>query len=114
MTTIAETGAQWLVITSECDCGHVAVTVMETRVDDPNASAKAEHDHEVVTYGDDWRELARQAATELHNRTGKPISAMCTVVFTQEKLKDHNRGKWLPFDDEVSDFMDAEFDTRGE
>ena len=53
MTTIAATGAQWVVIASLCDCGHVALTIAAADTLDPNASAQAEHDEEVVVYGDD-------------------------------------------------------------
>jgi hypothetical protein len=71
----------WLVIAALCDCGHVAVTVMD---DWTPGSDQAEHDHEVVVTGPDWRPLARYAAREVHRRTGLRISGMCTAVYCRD------------------------------
>lgn len=110
--TIAETGAQWIVIASICDCGHVALTIASADTLDPNASADAEHDEEVVVCGDDWRQLAITAAMTLHTATGHPISAMCTVVDTKDRDEWRARGMCSPFEEEVTAFMYAELDTR--
>ena len=60
----------------------------------------------------DWRELARLAATALHETTGRPISAMCTALYQKwirEFCEQHSR--LHPFEQEVSDFVYAELDT---
>lgn len=106
--------ADWLVIAAVCACGHVAATIMATDMCDPDASAEADDDNEVVAYGDDWRALILETTAAMHERTGLRISAMCTVVYTREcteNLRDH--GKLAPFENEVSEFMYS-IDTRGE
>ena len=77
----------WLVMASVCDCNKVAVTVMDAPSDPETWQAGwdgADPMSEVVRVGEDWRPLAREAATEMAQRTSLMISACCTAVYVDE------------------------------
>ena len=104
MTLISDLTAPWFASASECGCGHVAVNLFATARLDPKACAEPLDDWEVVVFGDDWRECCRSAASQLAQRIGRPVSAVCSSV-----IHDVPGGPDLK---EFSDFMYAECDTR--
>lgn len=97
--------SDWLVIASVCDCNKVALTLMSTDSFDPNASAEAAHDDEVVALCDDWPATAERLALEMHIRTGLRVSGPCSVVYAkhdQERLG----GELLDLAYRVADSLD--------
>jgi hypothetical protein len=104
MTRIGDLVAPWYAVATECDCGYVAVTLLATKTLDQTATAEAEHDGETVAWGDDWRALVKQVSSEMAERTGLPVSAMCSVL-------DHHVVA-RPSPDEFTAFMYDECDTR--
>ena len=104
MTRIGDLTATWYAVATECDCGYVAVTLLARQTLDYEATAEAEHNGEAVAWGEDWRALVKQVSSEMAERTGLPVSAMCSVL-------DHFVVA-RPSPDEFSTFMYDECDTR--
>jgi hypothetical protein len=77
------TTTEWLVIAAICDCGHVAITVMNNH--DPD-NTEPSSDEEITATGPDWRPLVPKVANALHDRTGCRISGMCSTVLVR---RDH-------------------------
>ncbi|TGB13300.1 hypothetical protein [Streptomyces sp. MZ04] len=76
----ADTGHDWLVLASVCSCDGVAVTVMgrwESGTEEPGG------EDEVTAVGPDWKPLAALVARELHDYTGLPVFARCTVAYAR-------------------------------
>ena len=70
----------WLVIAGLCDCNHVAMSIIHPDCFDPHAS-EPEGEYEAVARGADWAPLVAPLAVTVAERSGLPISAMCTAVY---------------------------------
>lgn len=92
----------WLVVASICGCGHTTITLMDRRCCGPDAHLGAESDEEIIRTGNDWRGLAAQAASELAERTGTPISGQCAVVYLPGGQQND---QWLPVSNELTGLL---------
>ena len=76
----------WLVLAMICDCDLVALTIMNrAHVADTDEAWSpgidgAHPGSEVVMSGPDWRPLIVEAAKEMRDRSGRPISTLCTTA----------------------------------
>ena len=84
----------WLVIAGLCDCNHVALSIAHPECFDADESIEPVHDNEVVAYGARWQALVAPLAITMAERSGLPISAMCTSVYLPLRGQDHLGGYW--------------------
>jgi hypothetical protein len=97
MITMSESTAAWMARAMECPDGGIALELFAfspvsgcKAFCDPNHPAYSATDWEVSTVGDDWRAIVTQVATELHQRTGMPISADGAEAYAPEMRIDHD------------------------
>ena len=106
MTALA---ARYLVLAVVCDCGGVAVSVLDGCYERDNLEPGED---EVLYVGPDWEPLVARAVQELHMQTGLPVLARCTAIYMSSKLPDR-REQELRLDDEVRRWLYAAYPNNG-
>jgi hypothetical protein len=104
-TTAIAADARYLVVAALCDCGGVAVSVLDGCYDPSNLTPDPD---EVLLVGPDWRPLVTRAAGELQKSTGAKVLARCTVAMVPSRLPDH-REREFELTTAVTDLLYAEF-----
>jgi hypothetical protein len=76
---------RYLVVASICDCGGVALSVLDGCYDPGNLTPD---ENEVLLRGTDWRPLVVRAARELQESTGVNVLARCSVAYASSSRPD--------------------------